>query len=65
MSMELSFRLVPLALTRQWLTLRGHTNPLSATGGLLPRITIPIEARVTERGIDIQVLRMGRHRSAR
>ena len=28
------------------------------TGGPLPQITIPLEARVTERGIDVQILRL-------
>lgn len=56
MSMELSFKLG--ASARQWLTLRGNTNPLSATGGPLPRVTIPLEARVTADGIEIRILRL-------
>lgn len=54
--MELSFRLG--ASPRQWLTLRGNTNPLSATGGPLPRVTIPLEVRVTERDIQVHILRL-------
>lgn len=55
-SMELSFRLG--SSHRQWVTLRGNTNPLSATGGPLPRVTIPLEVRVTERDIQLHILRL-------
>lgn len=54
--MELSFRLG--ASPRQWLTLRGNTNPFGAMPGPLPRILIPLEARATERDIKIRVLRL-------
>jgi hypothetical protein len=43
---------------RDWLTLRTNTNPFSAVGGPLPRLNIPLEARVTDAGIDIQILRL-------
>jgi hypothetical protein len=43
---------------RNWLTLRMSTNPLSAVAGPLPRLNIPLEARMTERGIDIDILRL-------
>ena len=57
MATELSFSFG--SSTRQWLTLRGNTNPLSAADGPVPRITIPLEARVAERGIDVEILRLG------
>lgn len=42
---------------REWLTLRARSdNPYGATGGPVPRITIPLEARVAERGIDVDIL---------
>jgi hypothetical protein len=56
MSTELSFRLG--SSQRQWLTLRGNSNPYSATDGPLPRVVVPLEARLTERGIEMQFLRI-------
>jgi hypothetical protein len=53
---ELSFKLG--GAHRDWLTLRGSSNPFSATGGPLPQITIPLEARVTDRDIEIEILRL-------
>src|SRR5690348_4865360 len=50
MSTQLSFR--PGASPRDWLTIRMSTNPFAATGGPMPRITIPLEARLTEPGIE-------------
>jgi len=44
---------------RQWLILRSHTNPFSATDGPLPQITIPLEARLTEQDIKIDLLHLG------
>ncbi len=38
--------------------LRGGSNPFGASGGPLPQITIPLEARVTERGVDVEILRL-------
>lgn len=32
------------------------TNPLSATGGPMPRVTIPLEARVAEHGVGLDIL---------
>lgn len=54
---EVSFKLG--SSQQDWLTLRGHgVNPLSATGGPLPQLTVPLEAQVTERGIQIEILRL-------
>lgn len=53
---QLSFKLG--GSQREWLTLRRSDNPFGVTGGPLPQITIPLEARVTERGIDIEILRL-------
>ena len=53
---QLSFKLG--GAQRDWLTLRRSDNPFSATGGPLPQITIPLEARVTDRGIEIEILRL-------
>jgi hypothetical protein len=53
---ELSFRLG--SSMRNWLSLRGSTNPWSATAGPLPQITVPLEARIAERGIEVQILRL-------
>ncbi len=41
---------------RQWLTMRGGTNPFSATPGPLPQLVVPLEARLTERDIEVQIL---------
>ena len=38
-------------------TLRMSTNPFSATGGPLPRLNIPLEARLTDRDIEVDILR--------
>jgi hypothetical protein len=56
MPTPLSFHLG--ASMRDWLTLRMSTNPFSATGGPLLRITIPLEARLAERGIEVEILRL-------
>jgi hypothetical protein len=56
MPMELSFTLG--SSNRFWLTLRGNTNQLTAADGPVPRITIPLEGRVTERDIDVEILRL-------
>lgn len=53
---ELSFKLG--ASQRQWLTVRGSTNVWSAAAGPLPQITIPLEARVTESDVEVQILRL-------
>ena len=56
MPTQLSFKLA--GSQREWLILRmSASNPFSATGGPLPRLTIPLEARLTEQGIDIEILR--------
>lgn len=55
MSTQLSFRLG--ASQRDWLTMRMSTNPFGATGGPMPRITIPLEARLAEPGIQLEILR--------
>src|SRR5712691_708401 len=41
---------------RQWLTVRGGTNPFSATPGPLPQLVVPLEVRLTERDIEVQIL---------
>jgi len=44
---------------RDWLIpRRSADNPFSATAGPLPQITVPLEARVIERDIDIEILRL-------
>ena len=43
---------------RDWLTLRRRDNPFSAVGGPLPQITIPLEARVSDRGVSVEILRL-------
>lgn len=55
MSQQLSFTLA--SSHRQWLTLRASTNPISATGGPVPRIGLPLEARLTVGDIQVQILR--------
>lgn len=54
---QLSFK---LGLSqRDLLVLRGsNVNPLGATGGPLPQITVPLEARVTKDDIKIDILRL-------
>ena len=55
---QVSFRLG--SSQREWLTLRrSGDNPFAASGGPLPRITIPLEARVADRGISVEILRLG------
>lgn len=56
MTTQLSFRLG--GAQREWLTLRRSDNPFGATGGPVPQITIPLEARVTDRDIEIEILRL-------
>jgi hypothetical protein len=53
---QLSFKLG--SAQRDWFTLKGGTNPYDATGGPLPQVTVPLEARVTERGIEVEILRL-------
>jgi hypothetical protein len=53
---QLSFKLG--GSQREWLTLRRSDNPFDATGGPLTRITIPLEGRVTERDIEVEILRL-------
>lgn len=55
MPTQLSFSLA--GSHRSWLTLRMSTNQFGAVGGPLPRLTIPLEARATERDIEIDILR--------
>jgi hypothetical protein len=56
MPQQLSFSLP--GSQRQWLIVRTSTNPITATGGPLPRLSLPLEARVTDGGIEIQLLRL-------
>jgi hypothetical protein len=54
---ELSFKLG--RSQRDWLILRGSSvNPFDATGGPLPQVTVPLEARITERDIELEILRL-------
>jgi hypothetical protein len=53
---QVSFKLG--ASHRDWLILRRSDNPFAATGGPLPQIAVPIEARVTDRDIAIEILRL-------
>ncbi len=42
-----------------WLTLqRRSDNPVSATGGPLPQVIIPLEGFVAEQGIEVEILRL-------
>jgi hypothetical protein len=41
-----------------WLSLRGSTNPFSAAAGPVPQITIPLEVRAADRGIQVELLRL-------
>lgn len=44
---------------RDWLILRGSgVNPFDATGGPIPQVTIPLEARITEQSAEIEILRL-------
>ena len=56
MTTQLSFKLG--GAHRDWLILRRSDNPFGATGGPLPQITVPLEARVTDRDIEIEILRL-------
>ena len=42
---------------RRWVTLKGSTNPFSVTGGPVPSVVIPLEARVAERDIEFDIVR--------
>jgi hypothetical protein len=54
---QLSFKLGQSQ--RDWLVLRGSSvNPFSGTGGPLPQITVPLEARVIKDDIEIDILRL-------
>jgi hypothetical protein len=55
MSTSLTFS---LPSRHQWLVLRAGTNPFSAIGGPLPRVGIPIEARIMQEGVEARVLRL-------
>jgi hypothetical protein len=56
MATQVSFKLG--ASHRDWLVLRRSDNPFGATGGPLPQITIPLEARVSDRDISVEILRL-------
>lgn len=43
---------------RSSLALQGSTNPVNAEGGPLPRVGVPLVARILESGIEIEVLRL-------
>ena len=43
---------------RQFLTIRGGNNPASATGGPLPRISLPIEVRLKDDRVKAEILRL-------
>lgn len=53
---------MPLTFTlpsgRPWLSLRRSTNPLSAAGGPLPQISLPIEARLLLPNLQGEILRL-------
>jgi hypothetical protein len=54
---QLSFKLG--RSQREWLTLRrSGDNPFTATGGPLPQVTMPLEARIAERDIEVEILRL-------
>jgi hypothetical protein len=55
MSTQVSFHFG--ASHRDWLTLRASTNPFSATGGPLLRLNVPLEARLSDRDIEVDILR--------
>jgi hypothetical protein len=44
--------------SRYTLVIRTGTNPITAAGGPVPRIGLPLEARLTDTDIEIQVLRL-------
>lgn len=56
MTTQLSFKLG--GSQRDWLIVRRSDNPFAATGGPLPQIPIPLEARVTDRDISVEILRL-------
>jgi hypothetical protein len=56
MTTQLSFKLG--RSQREWLTLRRSDNPFGATAGPLPQVVVPLEARVMERGIEVEILRL-------
>jgi hypothetical protein len=57
MQTQVSFKLG--GSQRDWLTLRrSGDNPFGAVGGPLPQITIPLEARVADRGVTVEILRL-------
>jgi hypothetical protein len=57
MQTQVSFKLG--GSQRDWLTLRrSGDNPFGAVGGPLPQITIPLEARVADRGVAVEILRL-------
>ena len=56
MPTQLSLRLA--GSHRDFLSLRMSTNPFSATAGPLPRLNIPLEARLTDREIEVEILRL-------
>jgi hypothetical protein len=43
---------------RHWLTIRRGTNPLTASGGPMVRLGLPLEARLTDKLVKIQILRL-------
>lgn len=43
---------------RQLLSIRMSTNPITATGGPLLRLGLPLEARILTSGVEIQLLRL-------
>src|ERR1700759_649661 len=56
MPTEVSFKLG--GSQRDWITLRRSDNPFSAVGGPVPQITVPLEARVSDRGVSVEILRL-------
>jgi hypothetical protein len=56
MTLEISVQLG--SSMRRWVLLKGSTNPFSATGGPVPSVVIPLEARAVERDIDVDILRL-------
>jgi hypothetical protein len=55
MSMPLTFN---LPSGQPWLSLRRSTNPLSASGGPLPQILLPLEARLLRQDLRGEILRL-------
>ena len=57
MTTQLSFKLS--GSHRDWLILRrAGDNPFGAAAGPLPQITVPLEARVTDRDIEVEILHL-------